>query len=273
MKKIVVATDFSEAAKNATRYAAALAHEFNASLHLLHVFLEPAPAIDVPVVWADTVENTQKEKTALIKAEAANVEAAFPVQVTYDVVMGFTGDTISDEAGKAGADLVVVGMKGGKHSRFLGSNAITAIRKVSHPVLVVPEGVRFTPPRRIVFSTDFNESVNYQAVDALVLLARKFGARIDIVHVQEEDQDMRTGEIAGKLGLERAFEGVEHQFSTIVDDDVEEGIQSFTQNNPTDMLVMVAHHHSLLNRWLGTSHTKLMSYQTTVPLLVLHDRK
>ncbi|HEY1114649.1 MAG TPA: universal stress protein [Chitinophagaceae bacterium] len=273
MKKILVATDFSDAARNAVRYAAGLAQEFNASLHLLHVFLEPAPALDVPVAWSDTVEAEQKEKAAQLREEADNLAASFPVPVTTDVIMGFTGESIADQADKQGADLVVVGMKGGKHSRFWGSNAITAIRKVSRPVLVVPEETAFKQPRRIVFSTDFKETVNYQALDPLVLLAKKFGARIEIVHVQEEAEEMDTGEIAGKMGLERAFEGIEHQFATIVDDDVEEGIQSFTQNNPTDMLVMVAHHHGLLNRWLGTSHTKQMSYQTTVPLLVLHDRK
>lgn len=273
MKKILVATDFSDAARNAVQYAAGLAQQFNASLHLLHVFLEPAPALDVPVTWGYSVEAEQKEKTAQINAEAAALQASFPVQVTTDVIMGFTGESIADEADKQGADLVVVGMKGGKHSRFWGSNAVTAIRKVTRPVLVVPEGVSFSPLRRIVFSTDFKESVNYQAVDPLVLLAKQFGARIDIVHVQEEAEEMATEEIAGKLGLERAFEGIEHQFSTIVDDDVEEGIQSYTQNNPTDLLVMVVHRHGLLNRWLGTSHTKQMSYQTTVPLLVLHDRR
>lgn len=273
MKKILVATDFSDAARNAVRYAAGLAQEFNASLHLLHVFLEPAPALDVPVAWGNTVEAEQKEKEAQLKGEAANLQASFSIQVTTDVLMGFTGESIADEADKQGADLVVVGMKGGKHSRFWGSNAITAIRKVTCPVLVVPEEIAFTQLKRIAFSTDFKESVNYQAVDPLVLLAKKFGARIDIVHVQEEAEEMDTEEIAGKLGLERAFEGIEHQFATIVDDDVEEGIQSYTQNNPTDLLVMVAHRRSLLNRWLGTSHTKQMSYQTTVPLLVLHDRK
>lgn len=272
MKQILVATDFSDAAKNAVHYAAGLAQEFNASLHLLHVFLQPAPALDVPVTWGYSVEAEQKEKTAQLQKEAEALAALFPVQVSTDVVMGFTGESIADEADKQGADLVVVGMKGGKHSRFWGSNAITAIRKVSRPVLVVPEGVSFTPPKRIAFSTDFNEAVNYQSLDPLVLLAKKFGARVDIVHVQKDD-DMNTGEIAGKLGLERAFEGIEHQFATIVDDDVEEGIQSFTQNNPTNILVMVAHRHGLLNRWLGTSHTKQMSYQTTLPLLVLHDRK
>lgn len=273
MKKILVATDFSDAANNACRYAAALAQEFNASLHLLHVYMEPAPAIDVPVVWADTVEAVQKEKSAQLAKVAADLTASYPVQVSTDVVLGFTGDSIATQADKTDAELVVVGMKGGKQSRFLGSNAITAIRKVALPVLVVPEGVTFAPLRRIVFSTDFTEAIGAQAIDPLVQIAKLFGARLEIVHIQEEDQEMHTSEIAGKLALERALQGVEHQFHTLIHEDVEEGIQSFTQNNPTDMLVMVAHRHSLLNRWLGTSHTKLMSYQTSVPLLVLHDRK
>jgi nucleotide-binding universal stress UspA family protein len=269
MKKILVATDFSDAAKNAVQYAAALAQQFNASLHLLHVYMQPAPALDVPVVWADTVETMQKEKSAQLMAEASSLRSSYPIQVSSDVVLGFTGESIATEAGKAEADLVVVGMKGGKHSRFLGSNVVTATR----PVLVIPEGVTFTPVRRIVFSTDFSETVGAQAVEPLVAIARQFGARVEVVHVQEEAEEMDTSEIAGKLTLERSLEGVEHQFHTLEDDDVEEAIQSFTQNSPTDMLVMVAHRHSLLNRWLGTSHTKLMSYQTTVPLLVLHDRK
>lgn len=274
MKKILVATDFSDAAKNATQYAAALAQQFNASLHLLHVFLEPAPALDVPVTWGDNVEAEQKEKSAHLAAEATSLQTSYPgILVSTDVVMGFTGESIADEADKGSVDLVVVGMKGGKHSRFLGSNVITAIRKVSRPVLVVPEGVAFKPVKRIVFSTDFSETVGAPALEPLTMIATQFGARVDIVHVQEEAQEMNTSEIAGKLAVERLLEGIDHQFNTLVDDDVEEGIQGFTQNNPTDMLVMVAHRHSLLNRWLGTSHTKMMSYQTTVPLLVLHDKK
>ena len=273
MKKILVATDFSPAAHNAGLYAAALAKEFNASLHLLHVYMQPAPAIDMPVVWADTVDAMQRDKTAQLQSEAAPLKETYGIPVSTDAVLGFTGESIATQAAKEQADLVVMGMKGGRHSRFLGSNVITAIRKVQKPVVVVPEGYAFTPIKRITFSTDFSENLSFKTLDPLLEAARTFGARVDLVHIQKEEQEMDTDEIAGKMRLQRALEAVEHQFHTLVDEDVEEGIQSFTQNNPTDLLVMVAHRHSLLERWLGTSHTKLMSYHTSVPLLVLHDER
>ena len=273
MKKILVATDFSPAAHNAANYAAALAKEFNASLHLLHVYMQPAPAIDMPVVWADTVEAMQKEKTAQLQTEAEALKETYAMPITTDAVLGFTGESIATQSAKEQADLVVMGMKGGRHSRFLGSNVITAIRKVQRPVLVVPEGYSYAPIKRITFSTDFNENISFKSLAPLLETARTFGARVDLVHIQKDEQEMEPDEISGKLSLQHALEAVEHQFHTLVDDDVEEGIQSFTQNNPTDLLVMVTHRHSLLDRWLGTSHTKLMSYHTTVPLLVLHDER
>jgi nucleotide-binding universal stress UspA family protein len=273
MKKILVATDFSDAARNAGRYAAALAKELNAELHLLHVYMQPAPALDMPVVWADTVDALQKEKMADLQTDAASLQQTYGAPISTDVVLGFTGESIATEADQQEADLVVVGMKGGHHSRFLGSNAVTVIRKVLKPVLIVPEGASFVPPKRITFSTDFSGHVMGKHLEALVATAKNFGARIDLVHIQKSEQHMDTDEIAGKMSLQRHLEGVEHQFHTIVDDDVEEGIQAFTQNNATDLLVMVAHRHSLLDRWLGTSHTKQMSYQTKVPLMVLHDAR
>ena len=273
MKKILVATDFSEAARNAGRYAAALARELNASLHLLHVYMQPAPALDMPVVWADTVDALQKEKTTELQTDVEALQQTYGVPISTDVVLGFTGESIATEANQQEADLVVVGMKGGHQSRFLGSNAVTVIRKVRKPVLIVPEGASFVPPKRITFSTDFSGNVMGKNLEALVETAKNFMARIDLVHIQKNEQQMDTDEIAGKMSLQHYLEHVDHQFHTIVDDDVEEGIQAFMQNNATDLLVMIAHHHSLLDRWLGTSHTKQMSYQTKVPLLVLHDAR
>jgi hypothetical protein len=52
---------------------------------------------------------------------------------------------------------------------------------------------------------------------------------------------------------------------------VEEGINQFIETNPTDILTMVAHKHSLFQRLFGKVHTKIMSYQTEIPLLVLQS--
>ncbi|HEY5370106.1 MAG TPA: hypothetical protein VIJ75_14080 [Hanamia sp.] len=69
-----------------------------------------------------------------------------------------------------------------------------------------------------------------------------------------------------------AFSKQQHQFHTITDNKVEEGINKFIEQNQTDALAMVAHKHSLFERMFGKVHTKAMSYQTKIPLLVLQNK-
>jgi hypothetical protein len=70
-----------------------------------------------------------------------------------------------------------------------------------------------------------------------------------------------------------AFSSLHPEFHSVYDRNVEEGIHMFIEKNPTDVLVMVAHPHNLFERMFGTVHTKEMSYQTKIPLLILNDKQ
>jgi nucleotide-binding universal stress UspA family protein len=59
MNTILVPTDFSPAAENATAYAAQLARQIEASLVLLHVYQLPVPMTDYPVLMV-TNEDLKK---------------------------------------------------------------------------------------------------------------------------------------------------------------------------------------------------------------------
>ena len=62
MKTILVPTDFSKSANNATDYAVKLAEEFNMNLLLLHIFHVPiVPPLDIPVN-INTIEDIQKDR-------------------------------------------------------------------------------------------------------------------------------------------------------------------------------------------------------------------
>ena len=69
-----------------------------------------------------------------------------------------------------------------------------------------------------------------------------------------------------------AFSKLNHQFHTINERNVEEGINKFIVKNPTNILAMVAHRHNLFERMFGTIHTYAMSYQTKIPLLILQGK-
>jgi hypothetical protein len=103
----------------------------------------------------------------------------------------------------------------------------------------------------------------------LLDLSEKFNSQIYILNVQKSDYSMSTAEAIGKMKTGVAFSNLNHQFHTINESNVEEGINKFIEKNPTDILAMVAHRHNLFERMFGKVHTKEMSYQTKTPLLVL----
>jgi hypothetical protein len=53
---------------------------------------------------------------------------------------------------------------------------------------------------------------------------------------------------------------------------VEAGINEFLNSHAADMLAMVAHRHNIFYRLFGTEHTKEMTYNVQLPLLILEDR-
>lgn len=273
MKKILVPVDFSEASRNASAYAASLAQAFGAQLHLIHVYMEPAPVGDIPVSWSVTISQLQRENAARIDQELDSLQAAYGIPVSGDAKLGFTGDTINTEAVDTGADLIVMGMKGTGRSKIIGSTVVTTIRKTKIPVLVIPEGTAFQPPKTITLASDFSETARDASFNPLFWIVEKFHAVVQVVHVRkEEDQSMKSTEIAGKLHLETLLGHLPHTYFTIAHKDVEDGINNFITHHPTDWLVMVAHRHNIFERLFGTSHTKAMSYDTKIPLLVLEDR-
>ncbi|HEY1022209.1 MAG TPA: hypothetical protein VGE06_07835, partial [Flavisolibacter sp.] len=61
------------------------------------------------------------------------------------------------------------------------------------------------------------------------------------------------------------YDQVEH-------DDVDKGILNFVNIHPTDLLAMIAHHHSILERWFNPIHTRSVSFASRLPLLVLKTK-
>ena len=170
-------------------------------------------------------------------------------------------------------DLIVMGMKGrGRSEAVFGSITTTTVRKSTFPVLVIPEKASYKTIRNVTLASDFDAEIQMDTYSVLLELAKNFNANINILHVQKRDDSMNADEAIGKMSTSVAFSALNHQFYTINERNVEEGISKFIEENPTDILVMVAHSHNLFRRLFGKVHTREMSYQTTIPLLVLRSR-
>lgn len=100
----------------------------------------------------------------------------------------------------------------------------------------------------------------------------KNNAFIQILNVRKKETELSTDEMSGKVRTALAFKNLKHGFYMIKDDEVDEGIEDFLEDHPSDLLAMVARKRNLFERIFKASHTRKMSYETEIPLLVLQDK-
>jgi nucleotide-binding universal stress UspA family protein len=134
LKHILVATDFGPAADAALAYGRALARNFGATLHVLHVaenfFLRPTAA-DPHTLKAAVARRLEDCLTA---EDRSGLRARAMVETS-----DHPADAIIDYARQADIDLVIMGTQGrtGMSQLFVGSVAERVVRTAPCPVLTV----------------------------------------------------------------------------------------------------------------------------------------
>lgn len=274
MKNILVPTDFSVASHNAAKYAVSLAQSFNAKVTLINVITPPVIVDDsilasVMITQAEILENNKK----IMETEIETLSKKNSINIKGFVREGFALDIIPEMAEVKHAELIIMGMKGkGRSKSVFGSTTTAIIRKSSLPVLVIPEQASYEPINNITFASDFDATMEMDRYTTFLEISEKFNPMINILHVQKKESFLKPEKVIGKMKTSLAFSKQKHEFHTINEIKVEEGINKFIEMNQTDILAMVAHKHSLFERMFGKVHTKIMSYQTKIPLLVLQSK-
>ena len=274
IKKIIVAVDFSDASFNAANYAASMSNVFNAELVLVHAFMNPM-AIDQ--MSAELSGQTDKELSDVLeefmKQNVEILQKKFTVKIDSIVKEGLASIVLEQCVHQTNVDLVVMGMKGkGKSNSLFGSTTLTHIRKSKVPVLVIPEKAEFKSIETITLASDFDEETELANYKLLKTIAEKNNAFVQILNVRKKEMNLSASEIAGKLNTSIAFTELQHKFFTVEDNEVDDGIEDFLEDNPSDMLVMLSRRHNFFKRIFGTIHTRKMLYETEIPLLVLQDK-
>ena len=134
LKRILVATDFSEASHVALTYGRTLARTFGASLHLLHVMENPflrATPVDPHVFKAETMRHLGEQLTDDDRTMLGAVAAL--------EISDYPAEAIVTFAEARQVDLVVMGThsRGAMAQLLVGSVAEKVVRTAPCPVLTV----------------------------------------------------------------------------------------------------------------------------------------
>lgn len=261
MKTIVVATDFSAPAENAMLYAAQLADTIKASVLLFHAYQVPVGMNDIPVLMISTNELKANAEAGLTRAKELLNKNFTSLNIKTESRLGDVIDELNDVCSIIDPLLIVVGKHGasGVQQMLFGSTSLSVIRHTTYPVIVVPDRFHGYGIKNAALAID--ASVENVCVQKLKTLVTELNIQLHIVHVkQEKSASLQVGRLVTELNS---------KYSTIYNHEFVHGIESYIQNNNIDLLIILPHKHSLMDRLFFKTHTKELLKKISTPIMCI----
>lgn len=271
MKRILLMTDFSETARHAAFYALEMFQDSKVHFFLLNAYdveFSGSPYL------MQVKEEMSEESTKGLKRELAALHAQFPnARIELASRYGPLVDVLIKEYHEDGIcpDLIVLGCRGESalENFLLGSNAYDVIKNVHKPMLAIPKSTLYKKPQRMVFATDL-KSIDKEIARPLYELLTHFDSELLFANVLEDEYINR---LEAEEKIASYFPGIKLSFHFLDGVDVCESVCNFAGDNEADMVVLVRHNYSFLERLFHPSITKKMVLHPQFPLLILHEEE
>lgn len=273
MKNILLPTDFSACAKNATYAALELAAAYRAKLHLF-------TNIDLPKNWtglsdqeqAKDAESMQKIHNAeVLMEEWKQIAAEKDAPIITSWTSGKLVNSIQVYMEDHPIDFVVMGSHGasGRKEFFLGSNTQKVVRSIHKPVLIIKEELTSYRINKVVFASNFHtsERVPFQY---LINFVKPFNPEIHLVQV---DNTSWFGGEPYSL-VKEAMDNFKKMCGTLTckthyfkDWTIDAGIRNLSENIGADLVAISNHNRHPLKRLFSSSNVEALVNHSNIPVL------
>ena len=278
-KRILIPTDFSKNALNATRYALDLYAKLNCEFYFLNVFrldsyttntlIIPEPGSAEFEAAKRVSEEGFTKLMDMLELHRDNPKHSFHTISSFN----FLSEAIKQNIASKDIELVVMGTQGatGAKGIIFGSNTVNAMEKIREcPVMAIPEDLRFSAPKEIVFPTNYKSIFKRKELNYLLEIAMMHQTSISVLYFKKEtalDEEQETN----KQLLDDILINVDHSFHTLTDKDVARGITSFVESRNSDMIAFINKKHFLFNSIFSRPLVKEIGYDAKVPILALNE--
>lgn len=276
IETIMVPVNFSELSRNAFVFALKLGSFLSADVSLLNCV---PPAIAVPdhgpfnVNFVADIEAEAEARMSGFIAEGverAAITSGYHPQVTGAVKLGDLRAVLRDQVEKQSVDLIVMGThgRGDGWDELLGTNASFVLSKAPRPLLIVPEGVTFTPPHQICFTTDLKHVDAFYTIRLLELL-KVYHPTVNFLHVRTGKQEDSAFDMEMlRNSLDRPDLDIKANFETIKNEEVAPAIFQYARETNCDLVIMSRPERSWFERLFSRSNTRQAAMVADRPLLV-----
>lgn len=272
MKTLLFPTDFSENSLNALRYTLRFARVSSSRVIILNTYAVPHSHAGMLKSIKDIMKNDAEDGLKEVQQKIDEENLAEGIEYETLIREGNLVGQVKYVSEKSNVDLIIMGTKGasGIEGVLIGSNTVDVVKNVKIPVLAIPENVKYKNIEKIVFAVDYKRIDDPARLNPVIELTKNSDAELQILNVSKASKDTSTSEEAKKFS--NYLSEIKHTYKHVKNSDIVEGITDYIHKNPTDLLVMIIRKHNLFNALFHTSITKQLAFQTTVPLLVLHEK-
>lgn len=266
MKKILVVTDFSEVAKNASLYAIELAKLSGAKVLLYDNSSENNLSSEINALTV--IKDEESKLKNGLEVDYLNKLSDIDVELLETKEILIKGVLLIEK--NENIDLVIMGVKESADlTGFIIGNIITdLIKETLVPLMIIPEATSFKKIKKIVFAVDFNLETELKMHKPVKDLLQFFNPEIFVLNVVKENEEIMPDNKISEYNIEKYFENESHIYSFIENNDLINGLKDFIFCNNIDMITMLPHNHNFLQNIFIESNTKKMVFNTPIPLII-----
>jgi nucleotide-binding universal stress UspA family protein len=280
MKRILLPTDFSENAFNASSYAVQLFAEDECTFYLLHTYTPVATnagmlvntysALQLEEVTRDAAIYSMEVLEEKLLKEYPNPRHTFKKITKFNLLVGEIVSCVKEYK----IDLIVMGTQGatGAKEIFLGTHTMFTIKKVRCPVIAVPSGFKFEKPKEILFATDYRFYALNKYFIFLKELCSTYDSKLHLFNAHL-NKPLDANQVKTKNYLGDFFNEISHSFHISGRADIPEAINGFKEIQKINLLVMIHNQHNFFENLLFKPVINKMVYHTNVPFLVIPSKK
>lgn len=277
MKTLIVPTDFSAVSLNATNYAAEMAMAIGGSMVLLHVYTVPViysetPVLPVTTLSVDELRKSSEEKLEELKRNLQHVTSG-KVKIYTENRFGNVVDELETLCGAVQPFAVVMGSHGasGLERLLMGSNTLTAIRRIKYPVIVVPPGTTYRGIRKIGLACDFKDVVETTPVAFIKSMVQEFGAELHILNIDRNKKQHNDEAVVESAWIETMLGDVKPNYYFLDREEVVEGINEFAETSNLDVVMVIPKKHNLVENIFHKSKSKELVTHSHIPIVSIHE--
>lgn len=281
MKTILLPTDFSDNSWKAIEYALQLFKKEDCKFYILHALEEQASVPSAGVKSKRITKMIQDSRTKVsqddlnkvlekVQKHSKNSKHTFEAKL----VIGSLLNSVQTFVDKTNIEIVVIGNKGASALKKVtfGSNAAQLVLKLTCPIIAVPESANANQITEIGFATDYAIEYYGDGLNLLKEIALTNNAKLAVVNIVNKSSGTVSELDIKREVLKNTLKPLHLDYYTLTDVPVEIGIHVFSESRKLGMLALITKKRSFFEKLTTKSHSKAISHNLDVPLIVFDQR-